>query len=207
MAARIGKYRLGPVIGKGATSIVHLCWRRFRTTPYACKVLDINPGTAHGETQAFRFARERSLSIAHPALIQPIDIVETPQVSAIILPFATHGSLRRVLDVGPRLSSAAVASIGIELAGALSALHSRGVVHRDLKPDNILLFHADSSAVRARLADFGHSRAETSAPLTTIGGVVGTVGYIPPEVVRGEPATPASDVWSLGQVLSNLADR
>ena len=99
------------------------------------------------------------------------------------------------------MPESAIRSIGAALAAALDYAHGRGLIHRDVKPQNVLL----GEDGRPRLTDFGIAQAMASSGLTRTGAVMGSVHYIAPELVRGRPATPQSDVYGLGAVLYEMA--
>jgi serine/threonine protein kinase len=118
-------------------------------------------------------------------------------VTYLAMPFSTGGSLAAKLRARGRLELDETVMLAAELGRGLDLLHRRGILHRDVKPSNILL--ADDGA--AALADFGLARTGESTRLTEEGQVVGTPHYLAPELIEGRDATPASDVYALGCVL------
>ena len=111
--------------------------------------------------------------------------------------YVPGGTLKeRIFDRGP-LEASEAAALGAQVAEALGAAHDRGMVHRDIKPQNVLLTDRGD----AKVADFGIARAGSSATISRTGSVMGTAGYMSPEQALGEPATPRSDLYSLGVVL------
>jgi serine/threonine protein kinase len=185
---RIGRYRLGPVLGEGATGVV------YRATDgeseVAVKVLRAEDPVAQK-----RFAREARLARASESL-HLVPVLEVGE-SYIVMPFYRGGSLSRRLQAEGRLSLDDTIDLAAQLGKGLDALHACAVVHRDVKPSNVLL---DGSGVAA-LADFGLARGADSTQLTRDGQLVGTVQYLAPELIEGEEATPASDIYALGCVL------
>src|SRR5690606_31774495 len=117
----------------------------------------------------------------------------------IVMEHVPGPSLSAVLEGGRALPVRQVARIGAQVATALAAAHGAGVVHRDVKPGNVLL--TDESGRDAKLTDFGIARAEDDHQLTRTGMVSGTAAYFSPELARGEEPSAASDVWALGATL------
>src|SRR5690606_32598900 len=113
----------------------------------------------------------------------------------LVLDLAEGPPLSQVLATGP-VGVVRAASVGREVAGALAHVHAAGMVHRDVKPSNILLHRG-----RVQLADFGIARLHGSPSLTVTGQVVGSAPYLAPEQVRGEPVGPPADVYALGLVV------
>ncbi|SEG83758.1 Serine/threonine protein kinase [Nonomuraea solani] len=133
----------------------------------------------------------------HPSVVVIHDVVEEDGRPWIVMQLVRSRSLAQVIgDSGP-LRASQVAVIGGRVLDALRAAHATGVLHRDVKPENVLL--ADDG--RVVLTDFGIASMETEAGLTATGGLVGTPAYMPPERLNGEPARPESDLWSLGATL------
>jgi hypothetical protein len=148
--------------------------------------------------------RERSLRearvaarLTHPGVITVHDVIEAEGSPWIIMELVPSRSLAQVLAEDGPLSPAQAAAIGMTLLEALGSAHAAGVVHRDVKPGNILV----TSEGRAVLTDFGIATLHGDPRLTQAGMVMGTPGFCAPERIRGEPASPASDLWSLGATL------
>jgi eukaryotic-like serine/threonine-protein kinase len=183
---RAGRYRLGPVLGEGATGVVY----RAESEDVAVKVL--RGGDPVIEQ---RFAREARLARAAASrhLVPVLEVGER----FIVMPYYRGGTLAdRIRAQGP-LALAETVDLAAQLADGLDALHACGIVHRDVKPSNVLL---DGEGVAA-LADFGLARGADSTQLTRDGQLVGTPQYVAPELIEGGEATTASDVYALGCVL------
>ena len=192
----LGPFSLHRLLGEGGMGRVFLASRAGENEPVALKLLKAKH--AEDETARRRFARElrSAAQVEHPSLARIFDSGEIdgrPYVAVEYLPGLTLE--QRVRTDGP-LPPRAVVRLAEDVASALDALHEVGVVHRDLKAANIL-FRPDGTAV---LTDFGLSRGRDYTVLTRQGQVIGTVEYIAPELVRGEQATPASDIYALGCV-------
>jgi serine/threonine-protein kinase len=184
----IGRYRLGPVVGEGATGVVHRCTDGEREV--AVKLLrDRDPVVEK------RFEREARLAGRAESrhLVPVLDVGD----GYIVMPFYRGGTLAERLAAERRLSLDETVELAAQLGKGLDALHACSVVHRDVKPSNVLF---DGNGVAA-LADFGLARGADSTQLTRDGQLVGTVHYLAPELIEGEPATPASDIYALGCVL------
>ncbi|HZV01130.1 MAG TPA: serine/threonine-protein kinase [Planctomycetota bacterium] len=154
-----------------------------------------------------RFKREQrllaSLGTAE-GYVPLIDGGESPNGPYIVMPFLAGGSLREPLIEGPLDIPDAIA-LGIRLAQTLGIAHERGIVHRDMKPENVL-FDAKKTAYIADLGLAKHFRRDVmggsqSLSISDEGDVLGTVGYMAPEQITGEPVTPATDIFSLGAIL------
>jgi serine/threonine protein kinase len=191
-----GRYLLGPLIGRGGVADVYRADDRARGVPVAVKVLR-NATTA----DLRRFEREaRTLErLDHPAIVHLRDEGEHDGVPYLVLDLVDGEPLSSVIARGP-LEEAEVQRMGIALAGALAHAHQLGIVHRDVKPGNVLVDRDRS----VHLSDFGIARLVDSAAVTALtdtGLVIGTAAYLAPEQVRGETIGPPADVFSLGLVL------
>jgi serine/threonine protein kinase len=163
----------------------------------AVKLLRMHAAT---ERDRARFRDEAQLVAAldHPYLVAVLDAgVSEDDVPFLVMELVEGNSLAQHLAEGP-LPAALTASIGAELAAVLGYVHDRDIVHRDIKPGNIMI----GPDGHVRLADFGIARMlGDSTGHTMTGATIGTAAYIAPEQVRGDPVSPASDVYSLGLVL------
>ncbi|HEY1733117.1 MAG TPA: serine/threonine-protein kinase, partial [Acidimicrobiales bacterium] len=192
------RYRLVSALGTGASAHVFLAEDVSLQRRVAVKVLQ--PGLAHDESFLKRFRAEaRSVaSLNHPNILRVFDWGEDADGPYLVLEYLHGGSLRDVLDRQFRLSHAQAARIGAEAAQGLAYAHARGLVHRDVKPAN-MLFDEEG---RVRIADFGVARALAEAAWTEpAGAMVGTARYASPEQAEGHPVDGRADVYSLGLVL------
>ncbi len=192
------RYDVVRPLGSGGMGEVYLARDRVLGRDVALKVL--RKQYAGDDEFAERFKREAmsAASLSHPNIVQVYDRGETEEgASYIAMEYVPGGTLKeRISREGP-LEAADAAGLGAQVAEALGAAHDRGMVHRDIKPQNVLL----AARGEAKVADFGIARAGSSATISRTGSVMGTAGYMSPEQALGKPATPKSDLYSLGVVL------
>jgi beta-lactam-binding protein with PASTA domain len=192
------RYRLLSALGTGSSAHVYLAEDVSLQRHVAVKVLQ--PGLAADEAFLKRFRAEaRSVaSLNHPHVLRVFDWGEDNDEPYLVLEYLGGGSLRDLLDRDIRLTHAQAAVLGAEVAQGLAYAHVRGLVHRDVKPAN-LLFDEEG---RVRIADFGVARALAEAAWTEpAGAMVGTARYISPEAAEGKPVDGRADVYSLALVL------
>ncbi|MFC4783547.1 serine/threonine-protein kinase [Nocardioides sp. MAHUQ-72] len=190
------RYQLEEVIGRGGMAEVHRATDRVLHRPVAVKVLR---DTADDETDRHRFTAEAHTlaRLSHPGLVMVLDAGTTAERPYLVMELVEGRTLAQCC-AGRRLDPARVAAIGGQLADALAYAHAEGVVHRDVKPGNVLVTEDD----RVKLADFGIARLiGDTVRHTRTGHAIGTAAYLAPEQVQGEEITTAVDVYSLGLVL------
>ena len=199
------RYRLQELVGRGAAAAVYRAADEALGREVALKVFSREG--AGPELLARQEAEIRILaSLIHPALVTLFDAGTDPAVerSFVVMEYVAGPDLRRHLRTGG-LAPADVAALGNDLASALDYIHARGVIHRDIKPGNVLLHNPRPGAPdrrwRAKLTDFGIARVMEEDHLTITGRTVGTAAYLSPEQALGEPVNGASDIYSLGLVL------
>ena len=196
-----GRYRLIEHLGSGGMGTVWLAQDELLRRRVAVKEVFPPPGLSENERQMLR---ERTLreartaaQLSHPNVVTIYDVAEDDGRPWIVMELIEARSLRELVDQNGPLDPPAAARVGLQLLAALRSAHAIGVMHRDVKPGNVLM-HVDGRAV---LADFGIARAENSPATTTSGVLVGSPSYIAPERARGERGGPASDLWSVGATL------
>jgi serine/threonine protein kinase len=191
------RYRLIKQIGVGSMGVVWLGTDEKLQRPVAIKQLLPPPGMT--EETCERAHREARIAarLHHPNAVTVYDVVEEDGLPWLVMEYVAARSVSTLLSEDGPLPAAAVARLGAQLASALAMAHQAGVVHRDVKPGNVLIAEDGT----AKLADFGISRATGDVVLTATGLVSGTPAYLAPEVASGEGPTPASDVFSLGATL------
>ena len=196
-----GRYRLLQQIGAGGMGVV---WRGYDERlgrDVAVKRLPRAAGVDDEDAQlaSHRAMREARITarLHHPHAVPVFDVVDHEGQPCLVMEYFPSSSLAELTAGGRQLSVAEVTRIGGEVASALAAAHRVGIVHRDVKPGNVLV--APDGA--AKISDFGISHAMGDVSLTSTGLVTGTPAYLAPEVARGDAATPASDVFSLGATL------
>ena len=192
-----GRYRLEDWIATGGMGEVWAAADLVLRRPVAVKL--VRAGYAeHPETLArFRAEARHAGSLSHPCIAQIYDYGEAEGTHPpfLVMELVDGPPLARLLAAGP-LDPARVMDLVAQAAEGLAAAHAAGLVHRDVKPGNLLLAPGD----RVKITDFGIAHAAGSAPITRTGILVGTPAYLAPERVAGAPATPASDLYSLGIV-------
>ena len=198
-----GRYRLIQVVARGGMAAVWQAEDTLLERHVAVKVL--HPQFAADVEFLERFRREARAAarLSHPNIVPVYDVGEDVESQApyIVMEFVSGGNLKDRIRRGAPLPEPQIRAIGAALATTLDYAHRKGLIHRDVKPQNVLL--ADDG--RPLLTDFGIAQAMASSDLTRPGVVMGSVHYIAPELVRGRQAVPQSDVYSLGVVLYEMA--
>lgn len=192
-------FEIDGVIGRGGTAVVYLARERALDRKVAVKIVrgryvDDDELTARLEREARLVAR-----LAHPNVVTLYGVRRLAQGSlALVMQYVDGVTLRQWLHEHGRLPIAEARRILVHVARALAAAHAHGVVHRDVKPENI---HLTGDPPRALLGDFGSAAPlDGDSQLTMTGMTIGTPGYMAPELIDGAPATPAADVYALGLV-------
>jgi serine/threonine-protein kinase len=195
-----GRYRLDALIGAGGMATVYRAHDTRLDRDVAVKLLSTH--LAADPVLAERFQREaRALAaFTHPAIVAVYDVGEEGGDPFFVMELVAGETLAdRLARSGPLPPDEGV-DILTSVAQGLGALHARGFIHRDVKPHNILLAAGIAPGAGARLADFGLVRGEAQRDLTAPGTAIGTMAYLAPEILAGDPATPAADVYALAAV-------
>ncbi len=187
-----GRYDLGHLLGAGGMAVVHRAHDHVLDRDVAVKLLP--PGSDAAAVARFRAEGRRHAAVRHPGVVPVLDAGSDAGWHFLVLELAGGGSLAQLLRRRPALPAEHVAALVGQVADALAAAHRAGVVHRDVKPGNVLL----DDEGRARLTDFGISLGAGDLDGLPADQVLGTREYLSPERLRGAPATPVDDVWAVG---------
>jgi serine/threonine protein kinase len=181
-------------IGSGGFGVVYEAWDGRLERPVAVKAIE-----QRGEAGR-RVLREAQAAarLNHPGIVTLYELGEEDGNALLVTELVEGSTLARLSHNG-ELSDREIAEIGADLCEALDHAHSRGVVHRDIKPQNVQVM--EDSEPRAKLMDFGVAHLANDAPLTAVGDVVGTLAYMSPEQAEGRPAGPEGDIYSLALTL------
>ncbi|MDQ7877518.1 protein kinase [Microbacterium sp. QXD-8] len=200
------RYRLVKMLGAGGMGIVWQAWDSLLRRPVALKMLRTQPELTDQERQVAtdRAMREARITagLHHPHAVTVFDVVEHDGQPCIVMQLIESTPLSELLREHGTFTPAETARIGAEVASALAAAHALKIVHRDVKPGNILVA-SDGSAL---ISDFGISHALGDTTITATGIVHGTPAFLAPEVARGLPTSFASDVFSLGSTLYAMVE-
>src|SRR4051812_8139293 len=196
-----GRYRLGSLLGQGAMGRVWAARDEVLDRDVAVKEVLLPPAVPEAEREALlaRTLREgrAAAPVRHPRVVTVYDVVEDDDRPWLVLQRLEQHTLADVLAAEGPLAPARAALIGLQVLDGLTAVHAAGVLHRDVKPANVL-FGPDGGAV---LADFGVATLDDDAAVTSTGLVIGSPAFLAPERARGEAPTTAADLWSLGATL------
>lgn len=194
-----GRYEVGEVIATGGMGVVRAGRDTKLDRPVAIKLL--RPDLAGQPDLRARFETEARAAarISHPNVVAVFDTGEHEEVPYMIMELLSGRTLAEEVSLGP-MEPGRATHIGLQMLAALEAFHRDGILHRDLKPDNVLL--GDEGMVK--VADFGVAKITEGMNLTLAGTVLGTPAYLAPERAAGSPASVASDLYSVGVVLYEL---
>jgi serine/threonine protein kinase len=202
-SALSGRYEIGDRLGSGGMSNVYRATDRILERTVAVKILAEH--LSDDERFVERFRRE-ALAVAkliHPNIVQVYDTGIDESRHYIVMEFVDGRSGAQILQRQGPLDPDTAAEVGIQACAGLGYAHRRGIIHRDVKPGNLMLVGGPvgGGPLTVKLTDFGIARALEQTRITQVGSVVGTAAYLAPEQVRGEEATAATDVYALGVVL------
>ncbi|GAB3295829.1 serine/threonine-protein kinase [Parasphingorhabdus pacifica] len=200
------RYRLDHEIGGGAMGTVWAGTDELLRRQVAVKEVRLPPGMPEGEAaelreRALREARAIAV-VSHPNVVTLYDVARQDGEPYVVMELVPSQSLATILDEHGALAEAQLALIADGVAAALEAAHRAGVVHRDVKPGNVLL----GDGGRVKLSDFGISRNLSESTITRTGIMLGTPAFIAPEIASGDPVTAAADLWGLGATLFAAAE-
>jgi eukaryotic-like serine/threonine-protein kinase len=198
-----GRYEIGERLGSGGMSSVHQATDLILERTVAVKILAEH--LSDDERFVARFRRE-ALAVAkliHPNIVQVYDTGIDEGRHYIVMEYVEGRSGAQILQRHGPLDGETAAEIGAQACAGLDYAHRRGIIHRDVKPGNLMIVGGPvgGGEMTMKLTDFGIARAVEQTRITQVGSVVGTAAYLSPEQVRGEEATPATDVYALGVVL------
>jgi serine/threonine-protein kinase len=195
-----GRYRLVELLGQGGMATIYRARDSQLERDVAVKVLRPEYGTDPDFIDRFRHEAQSAASLNHPGVVAVYDYGTDPVGPFIVMELVEGEDLATIVRRSGALPPRAAARLVAQAARAIAAAHDRGFVHRDVKPGNMLVTREG----RVKVADFGIARALSESALTLPGTTLGSVHYFSPEQARGELATPASDIYSLGIVLYEL---
>jgi hypothetical protein len=201
--ARIGgRYEVREELGRGGYGVVFDAWDHELRRPVALKIRRADRSDPVSERR-FRVEAALARDVAHPNLVRAFDIGVEGDLLYLVLEKIDGSTLTRRIEAGGPLRVEPTLSLAEALLEALEALHGAGIVHRDVKPSNVLLISETGDTLRVKLGDLGVARKldALESRLTLDENVVGTLAYLPPEILRAEEATFRSDLYSLGVTL------
>lgn len=202
LLGQLGKYQIEKVVGRGGMGIVLKGYDTELNRTVAIKVLA--PHLASNGTARQRFAREAraAAAVVHDHVVAIHGIEASGDLPYLVMPFIGGEPLQKHIDQHGALEAIDIVRIAMQIASGLSAAHEQGLVHRDVKPANIML---ENGFGRVRITDFGLARAADDASITRTGLVAGTPHYMSPEQANGDAVDQRSDLFSLGSVMYSMA--
>ncbi len=194
------RYRLGEKIGAGGMSDVYLADDLTLSRPVAVKILHPEYARDPAYIQRFRYEAQSAANLNHPNIVSVYDWGNEGEVYYIVMEYVEGHDLKELLRERGRLGAERAAEIAAEIAAALQFAHRHNLVHRDIKPQNVII----TPTGQVKVMDFGIARAASGTGMTQTGVVMGTAQYISPEQAQGLPVDGRSDIYSLGIVLYEM---
>lgn len=195
-----GRYTLERVLGRGGMAVVYYAFDGKLDRPVALKLLAEHLIEDHTFRKRLLHEARVAARLSHPSIVQVYDAGEEGDRPYIVMEYVEGETLAAILQQRHRLPPDEVVELALQICDGLAYAHAAGLVHRDIKPQNLLLTPAGD----VKIADFGIARAEGGTRATETGTILGTAGYLPPEQAAGKDATPTADLYSLGVVLYEL---
>lgn len=194
------RYRVEDKIGEGGMAVTYRATDALLGRTVALKILREQYWHDAEFVERFRREAQSAASLSHPHIAAVYDIGKHGDMPYIVMELVEGPNLQEVLKRDGVLPVERAVNIAEQVCDALAHAHAKGIVHRDIKPHNVLLSDGD----RVKVTDFGIARARSAETITKTHAIIGTVAYISPEQAKGEPATPASDLYALGVVLYEM---
>src|SRR5213075_1587073 len=188
-----GRYRLDAQIGTGGMSTVYRSFDTVLERPVAIKLMHREIASHSEQLERFRREARAVAQLSHPHIVTVLDAGEDEGTPFIVFEYVEGETLKERIRRCGRLAIPEAIAYAVEIARALGAAHERGIVHRDIKPQNVLIDPEGS----AKVTDFGIARTLEEEGLTADGRVLGTTDYVSPEQALGHPVTGQSDIYSL----------
>jgi eukaryotic-like serine/threonine-protein kinase len=201
MLGRFGGYEVVGIIGYGGMGVVLKGFEAALDRYVAIKLLAPHLASSGAARARFRREARAAAAVLHENVVAIHSVSEAKELPFLVMPYMNGDSLQKRLDQQGPMQTREILRIGMQIAAGLAAAHAQGLVHRDIKPGNILL---DKGVERVTITDFGLARAADDASLTHSGVIAGTPQYMSPEQARGEPLDCRSDLFSLGSVLYTM---
>lgn len=196
--ARIDRYDLEQLIGRGGMGLVFRAWDTQLHRVVAVKTLGMSLWSMPAARERFIREGRAAAMLNHPNIVPMYDVINDPPVPALVMQYIAGPTLEEWIQSRGPLAWSHALRIALQLADSLCAAHAEGLVHRDIKPGNVLL---EADGTRALLTDFGLVRAMDDATLTQSGLLAGTPHFMSPEQARGEDVDGRSDLFSLGSLI------
>ena len=200
MVRKVGSSRIVREIGRGGMGVVYEAFQEGLDRPVAVKALDVKLARSKEVVERFRREGRAYARLRHEAIVQVHDLVEKDEGLYLVTEFVDGTDLSRLLAKGGALPPDCAALVGARVADALDYVHFNALLHRDVKPANVMV----SRDGEVKLMDFGIAKGEEDSDLTRVGMLVGSPSYMAPEVLSGAEAGPMADVWALGVSLYEL---
>ena len=202
MISQLGRYEVVGELGQGAMGVVYKAKDPLIDRVVAIKTINLGLAQEEKEEYEGRFYQEAKAAgrLSHPNIVTIYDVGKSGDIAYIAMEFLEGRELRDILNDGERIPLAQVLSIVAQVAQGLAYAHERGIVHRDVKPSNVMVAHDGN----AKITDFGIARMASSAVRTQTGMVLGSPKYMSPEQVMGRQTDQRSDIFSLGVMLYEL---
>jgi eukaryotic-like serine/threonine-protein kinase len=200
MVRKVGSSRIVREVGRGGMGVVYEAFQEGLDRPVAVKALDTKLARSKEIVERFRREGRAYAKLRHEAIVQVHDLVEKDDGLYLVTELVDGTDLAKLLAQGGALPPDCVALVGARVADALDYVHFNALLHRDVKPANVMV----SRDGEVKLMDFGIAKGEDDASLTRAGMLVGSPSYMAPEVLAGGEAGPLADVWALGVSLYEL---